>query len=404
MRWTLCCLTLVSCAVVWPLIWFDTLPPPPDNDSNSTTSIPTSYNTTALILTTPTSPPTLPPEPPAARLHRVKRTSDVRLLNNPCDPTHLNEGQRIHTLYMCYNTLKVESIVYLPLSSFWIGGYIATAWRHYHWYMTSTDHKPAWGDTFAYTGNDWNPANVMSNDRTRRWSKIITLTKAGDNLLISVNATRFPLTKQNASPQKPLCFHFSLFIYKSGSDPKFDISLCANMTESDDDDDDDDVGILTLGPQSRMSPKMRVVDSLTLSRDEYFEMVTGMSGNTNNWLLMAEQVGALVQSDCVVCLGPRPVLRVVPAPLSMTEFCITELMTKKNPHASCSEWEAPFPLTSRAIRPPVFNAEVPRQNFTCVTRDIPNAYCVGSLDPTYCVQQLDNSSDYYFNVARSDIW
>ena len=42
--------------------------------------------------------------------------------------------------------------------------------------------------------------------------------------------------------------------------------------------------------------------------DEWFQVTTGVSGTNNNWLLMVEQAANMTKTDCVVCMGPRPLL------------------------------------------------------------------------------------------------
>ena len=47
--------------------------------------------------------------------------------------------------------------------------------------------------------------------------------------------------------------------------------------------------------------------------DGWFQVTIGVSGTNNNWLLMVEQAANMTKTDCVVCMGPRPLLQIVPA-------------------------------------------------------------------------------------------
>lgn len=40
--------------------------------------------------------------------------------------------------------------------------------------------------------------------------------------------------------------------------------------------------------------------NITLTVDEWFQVTTGISGQTNNWLLMVEQAANMTMRDCVV--------------------------------------------------------------------------------------------------------
>lgn len=87
---------------------------------------------------------------------------------------------------------------------------------------------------------------------------------------------------------------------------------------------------------------MRLVLEPTV--DDYFEIITGISASTDNWLLLAEQAGTATRSDCTVCLGPRPILRIVPPPPDLNVTCQTELVSNSVVN-SCSGSEEPFPFT-----------------------------------------------------------
>lgn len=74
-----------------------------------------------------------------------------------------------------------------------------------------------------------------------------------------------------------------------------------------------------------------------MSMDEWFQVITGVTGLNNNWLLMAEQAANMTKKDCVVCMGPRPLLRIIPATIPI--YCVVEVMSKNNPNINCSSWD-----------------------------------------------------------------
>ena len=83
-------------------------------------------------------------------------------------------------------------------------------------------------------------------------------------------------------------------------------------------------------------------------------MMTGLSGHANNWLLLAEQMGLTVGTDCVVCLGPTPLLRVVPPPSGWNAICLSDLLTNTVPSIPCDSWDDPFPVADKNAAPPLF--------------------------------------------------
>lgn len=45
---------------------------------------------------------------------------------------------------------------------------------------------------------------------------------------------------------------------------------------------------------------------------------------------MVEHAANLTQTNCLVCMGPRPIMMVVPAAIS--SYCIADVMTNTNPY------------------------------------------------------------------------
>lgn len=63
---------------------------------------------------------------------------------------------------------------------------------------------------------------------------------------------------------------------------------------------------------STQSQKLFLITS-KLDVDDWFLTYTGISKDINNWLLLAEQAANVTREDCVVCLGLRPILKVIPS-------------------------------------------------------------------------------------------
>lgn len=99
--------------------------------------------------------------------------------------------------------------------------------------------------------------------------------------------------------------------------------------------------------------------------DDWFRVTTGISGQTNNWLLMVEQAANLAETDCVICMGLRPVLRVIPA--TVLGQCVIDLMNNTVPTKACRLWDAIFPLAGPVKSKPLFSKDVAQGNFTCVS-------------------------------------
>lgn len=66
------------------------------------------------------------------------------------------------------------------------------------------------------------------------------------------------------------------------------------------------------------------VSSVPNNIDDWFKVTTGISGQCNNWLLMAEQAATNIPAVCLVCMGLRPIMKVVP--VTFNKSCIVSLM------------------------------------------------------------------------------
>ena len=109
--------------------------------------------------------------------------------------------------------------------------------------------------------------------------------------------------------------------------------------------------------------------------------ITGISKIDNNWLLMAEQAAQAAKTDCVVCMGARPVLQVVPSALD--HKCLADVMNNTTPSTNCSFWDEVYPLTSDEKKKPIFSNKVAAGNFSCINRTGEGSK-MSKLDSTQC--------------------
>lgn len=346
---------------------------------------------------------------------------------NPCNETAATKAKTITDLYLCYNKTSFTSTVWIPLNSFYIGGYKASDWKGYNWYLSSSDgNNPGWDTVFTYTGNDWIPCKEDKlQGSAKNLSKQLDLTQANDHLILNFNTESNPLLEKPPSSQKRThlvpttkksstlsgtlagdssCYHLTLFIYKSGKDPHHFLSICNNITKevntSTSPSSTDITPVLTKGPLSTTMTAVMIVGP-KLKSDDWFRITTGITGHTNNWLLLAEQAAQDASDDCMVCLGPRPILRVVPAPIG--EDCLTAVMNCTNiGNSNCTKWDRIFPITKQEKRKPIFSRDVTATNHTCINMTGPGER-LGSLNASSCltITEVDPS---FKPESRADVW
>uniref|UniRef100_A0A3P9NK73 Uncharacterized protein n=1 Tax=Poecilia reticulata TaxID=8081 RepID=A0A3P9NK73_POERE len=316
--------------------------------------------------------------------------SKVRNIDKPCS----GSGEVVvDEIYLCVNASRLTTVVSLDLNKIEIGGYPGSAWAGYDWYMASRDYSVSWNNVFAYTGDSWKP-NPTKRHRAQYWAKVMHLGKINKELKIIINTTNNPIPFENDVP----CFYFSLWIEKSGNDPYKMFSLCQNFTESS----NTAPGIMVAGPHSTKlaSSEITVFNAEGDDVDELIRITTGVTSRSNNWLLMIEQAAKVPQGDCVVCMGPRPLLRVVPA--TLPNECLIPLMNTTNPTGNCSVWDEVYPLSPLGKNRPVFSRNVARNNFTCIQRS-GNGPKLGTLTAGNC-STIVNVTRHFHPLSRSDIW
>lgn len=121
-----------------------------------------------------------------------------------------------------------------------------------------------------------------------------------------------------------------------------------------------------------------------INADHMMGLATGVTGDHNNWLLIAEQAAVASRNDCVVCMGPRPIARVVPPPILPTEMYT--VITNITLTGSYSKYDKAYPLTPPLATGPLFHNTVPTTlNFTCINFTSPTTKeSVGNIKTEYC--------------------
>uniref|UniRef100_A0AAY4CWG7 Uncharacterized protein n=1 Tax=Denticeps clupeoides TaxID=299321 RepID=A0AAY4CWG7_9TELE len=254
------------------------------------------------------------------------------------------------------------------------------------WYLTlgGTYGEWSWKNLVAETPDDW---SSYSTADAVLWRKNVTLAKLpkNDGLLLTITAGVFPHLTQG-------CRLFLLAPWKVPIELSWQVAFC-QATEPR-------PTVLVNQVTSAVATARMAADPLTA--DDIFQIVYGASGNTNNWLLLAEQAAADINSDCIVCLGPRPLLKVVPAPLNQT--CMLSLMNSIGPPQICTSLLKYFPRTSNVTshKPPYFSSDVAPNNFTCVNLT-GNTVPLGCIDITWCTEIVKMQPGFR-PIPRADLW
>ncbi|XP_061625059.1 uncharacterized protein LOC133475738 isoform X2 [Phyllopteryx taeniolatus] len=240
----------------------------------------------------------------------------------------------------------------------------------YDWYAT-IGFK--WEDLIGETGYDW---SSWSKRTAKEHRKKFNLSKTVHSLILKYESNQ------------PMCLTVSLWAYTGGKDPHFQVSLCyGNHVEPEMPSETSNKGgyILTINE---------------ITTDDWFLVVTGVSGQNNNWLLLVEQAANVTRKDCVVCMGPRPLLRIVPAQIS--QDCIIPLMNATVPTKRCKSWDPIYPVTEADKHKPMFSTLVAPNNFTCINM-INKGKKLGPLNDTQCKVILKVKPNFV-PISRSDIW
>ncbi|XP_034078311.1 uncharacterized protein LOC117550103 [Gymnodraco acuticeps] len=240
----------------------------------------------------------------------------------------------------------------------------------------------AWTDLVGETGADWSSSSTGTAKKVRQR---VHLAKSSSGLVIQLDLTGVPQPKKDEPP----CASFYLWP-KTSPSPQFSIYVCMSSRIK--------------RPQSDIvSVQKGVVIHSTKewTTDQEFQAATGISGhtaNSNNWLLMAQQAALDTGDDCLICMGARPLLHIIPAPVEPR--CATEIMGTDNPQHNCSKYDVYFPLANAELKKPLFFAKVPRLNYTCFHTTIRNT---GGFNKTLC-DHIVTPTTPGRGVIRADIW
>uniref|UniRef100_A0A3P8WMN6 Uncharacterized protein n=1 Tax=Cynoglossus semilaevis TaxID=244447 RepID=A0A3P8WMN6_CYNSE len=333
-------------------------------------------------------------------------TSALLTFPNTCKN---NGTTKTKDLYFCYNHTRIHSTIRLRKSDFTIGGWTADLWQGYVWYLNSPGGKQAgsvWKDVFVNTGK-WGSGSYGTSALAKNWTSRIQLQDSTDMLTLVVNTTQTPLDKPQGHGQHsdPPCDVIMLCIYRSSGlheDPCVYVGFCPNITNETMNASSTvkQEGSLTVGPKttSRIQPVM--VNGWP-SKDDWFMIATGISGMTNNWLIMMEQAANASGESCMVCMGPRPLLRIVPAPIN--KDCLITVMSQTVPSVNCTSWDDIFPVTKAVKHKPIFSSNVAQGNFTCVNIKGTKAPVSDAFIINRCKDTLDLDKNFK-PVPRADIW
>lgn len=334
-----------------------------------------------------------------------------RLMTDPCNQRAIKStSTAIKTtdeLYFCYQSNSTVSTIVFEAARLKVGGWDYSSWAGYDWYLDGDKDIPGhdfggahnWKDVFATTGS-WPSGSYGTSARAKAWARQVSLQKTKSAIMIKINTTANPLGKpQKWGPyENPTCHGLALCIWRNTKDPCLIFYLCPNITEVRHGKTPSRLPNITPGPRSDAVETPLIIQNP--DTDDWFKMTTGISKISNNWLLMVEQAAEVVRADCVVCMGPRPLLKVVPSLLDST--CLLEVMNKTNPGSNCTKWDSVFPMTIAQKDKPTFSKDIAPNNFTCV--NITGfGKRLGSLNVSYCDQTV-NTDITFRPLSRSDIW
>lgn len=333
------------------------------------------------------------------RYYEAKPTVLLTDFPNPCSQ---KGDKKSEDLYFCYNQTQFEATVVFDKNSLKVGGWKGSKWDNYDWYLSSSGVYSGgnWKYVVANTGG-WAKSSYGSDPRAKKWEKRIKMVNTRETLSISLNTTEEPLDSPESlgQYQNPPCHVLALCVWRPhANDPCIKLGLCPNATAFDIKKTKLEGGLI-LGPKTTSLLRPTIVNGQP-STDEWFQIVTGVSGNINNWLLMAEQAGIMTGKSCVVCMGARPLLQVVPALLPVE--CILQIMNSTNPREECALWDKVFPVTTEEKNKPIFSSKIAPGNFTCVNLT-GTGIRFGKVNPDWCNYTFRVPFNFT-PVLRADLW
>ncbi|XP_014875324.1 uncharacterized protein LOC106938019 [Poecilia latipinna] len=307
----------------------------------------------------------------------LRQTHGVTDHKYPCNTAN---GMRVG-IQVCFspNSVVVVSISWASIPS--------ADYRDYTWYMTNDVLNTNWDTLVADEENKWTK-DWGTTEYAQHQKRIFSISHTDDGIQIGINTTTYSLIPPTIKKKDSdaTCWGFYLWAYTSGPDPKFLVNLCEETKEG---------GGSTTSPWTK-GVKVKEVETV----DDWFKVSTGVSGLSNNWLLLVEQAAKTAKQDCVACMEPRPLLRITPA--TITKQCLLEVMSKTNPNSTCRIYDSIFPLAAVDGTKPVFSKRVAPGNFTCINIT-GSGKKLGNPAGITCTDVLSVKND--FNpVSRADVW
>lgn len=196
-----------------------------------------------------------------------------------------------------------------------------------------------WGNVFITTAQDWSRDFYGFSNLGKKWAEVVTHFQVSDSeqwfsFYLNSTATRLWWPPENENNWQ--CHGLGFCAYAARTDPccyfylfPNDYTVAKPTQRAPWSRGNTSVGTLTPG-QGSIPAKTVTIKNHVHGADDWFAAVTGISGRGNNWLLMAEEAAKAVKEDCVVCMGPRPTLKIVPAEID--QQCVMELKILSSPH------------------------------------------------------------------------
>lgn len=267
------------------------------------------------------------------------------------------------------------------------------AWTYssFNWYITKGGYGEwSWKNLVAETGHDW--SSYSKGRVVLAWRKRLTFSRTGFQLKLIVRPGTtmgcqvFTLAPYVDTDRAEV--HFTLYICVTPEPQPTSVTVRDDMAKPH-----------TL-PQHRDGWGSAVLVVTTPTPDENIRVATGISGLSNNWLLLTEQAANTTPTSCVVCMGARPLLRIVPATVEIG--CLMPLMDQDNPTGNCFLWDAVYPVVSATDRAPVFSSDVARAEFSCINMT-GGILQLGLLPVGWCTNTIVVVG-VFKPVIRADIW
>lgn len=327
----------------------------------------------------------------SSNITRPRREVKAGSVTAPGEPTQCSKGRHYtFGLQICIPSKTVTTIT-IPISSLkgWKDTKDGIVYSNDYWYMTNDIQSQGWDTLVADQENKWTPTQAKTEWAARQ-AELLTMAKAGNDLMITVNNI-----KQNLTHNGEGCWMFLLRAYAEGTDPMYRLILCEIVPKQ---------GVDT---KPVLSPILhgrgiKVTATENLTKEQVFNVATGVSEFGNNWLTIVEQATKHVNQDCIACMGPRPLLRMVPTPPELSVKCVENILTKTVPDEECAEWDAVYPLTRPEKQKPLFDILLPTGNYTCLGRSNSASNSFGSINGELCANNLTTNEPLL--KMRSDIY